>query len=544
MSFESIVAGISERKPDADQKSLKAVKAFFQFPVIPEYLPSEALMASCYRALGFASLRDVSVSQNGKALWKLVSTEEEIPPAPFNRNEVRRLLRDVLLSPEDPSQKRGQKYPDFLFLAPLVPATALFSNPIRLNRNANSSGGTPWNVDTLLKALISYSSLDNADNENLWNCLFSALSVQDDNKDDFFARIIEHLLQEYAKQLKESGRVDAANLPVWTKNQNDIASQGKQFLHFSDREAFSGQSPLDEIRNGLRLVLDLKPMFSRWQWLTILDAHLRMSMMAFMMWLLDLHHVASLAIQRYVLGEKQIPAIPSRDFIQQLCSESHEDCKEDFFFYGEGFSKAQVRIVTRYARDMIRIAFFLDAAKELNPVKFNSLDWSTVEGFVSSLKSFVPEFHAPEIRKDFEKGYVAIADAEKNVLNYRKGRLKHFLEFFAVLRQKTVIDGQRDFIRYDQSFFVRKKGRYSRAPFIVDLGSVSCFTVAYCCANGRRVFPKKDLKAYLEKFFIKIRSAHNDQFVGHLKGLGLTMDSPDADDGLMILNPFFREENR
>ena len=74
MSFESIVAGISERKSDADQKSLKAVKAFFQFPVIPEYLPSEALMASCYRALGFASLRDVSVSQNGKALWKLVST--------------------------------------------------------------------------------------------------------------------------------------------------------------------------------------------------------------------------------------------------------------------------------------------------------------------------------------------------------------------------------------------------------------------------------------------------------------------------------------
>ncbi len=543
MSFESIVAGASERKPDEDQKSLRSVKAFFQFPVIPEYLPSEVLMASCYRALGFSSLRDVSISQNGKALWKLVSLESGLPPSPFNRNEVRRLLKDVLLSPEDPSQKRGQKYPDLLFLAPLVPATALFSNPIRLNRNATSSGGNPWNVETLFKALVSYSSRDSADGEDLWNQLFTALSVIDDN-DDFFARIVERLLQEYAKHLKETGLVEASSLPIWTKTQNDAANQGKVFLHPSDRATFSGQSPLDEIRNGLRLVLDLKPIFSRWQWLTILDAHLRMSMMAFVMWLLDLHHVASLAIQQYVLGGKQIPDIPSREFIRQLCSESREDCKEDVFFYGEGFSKAQVRIVTRYARDVIRLAFFLDAAKELNPVKFNSLDWSTVEGFVSSLKSFAPEFHAPEIRKDFENGYVAIADAEKKVLNPSKGRLKHFLEFFAVLRQKAVIDGQRDFIRYDQSFLVRKKGRYSRAPFIVDLGSVSCFTASYCCAKGRHVFPKPELKEYLEKFYVKIRSTHDDQFVGHLKGLGLTMDSPDAGGGLMILNPFFGEESR
>lgn len=544
MRFESIVARASERKTDEDQKSLRSAKAFFQFPVILEYLPSEVLMASCYRALGFSSLRDISISQNGKALWKLVTSESGLQPTPFNHNEVRRLLRDVLLSPEDPSQKRGQKYPDFLFLAPLVPTTALFSNPIRLNRNANSSGGNPWNVETLFKALVSYSSCDCADGEDLWNRLFSALSVNDGAEDDFFARIVERLLQEYAKYLKEVGLVEASCLPIWTKKQNDAANQGKVFLHPSDRATFSGQSPLDEIRNGLLRVLDLKPMFSRWQWLTILDAHLRMSMMAFVMWLLDLHHVVSLAIQQYVLGGKQIPAIASRDFFRQLCSESREDCKEDVFFYGEGFSKAQVRIVTRYARDVIRIAFFLDAAKDLNPVKFNSLDWSTVEGFVSSLKAFAPEFLAPEIRKDFEDGYVAIADAEKNVLNPSKGRLKHFLEFFAVLRQKAVIDGQRDFIRYDQSFLVRKKGRYARAPFIVDLGSVSCFTAAYCCANGRHVFPKPELKEYLEKFYVRIRSTHDDQFVGHLKGLGLTMDSPDAGGGLMILNPFFGEECR
>ena len=33
-----------------------------------------------------------------------------------------------------------------------------------------------------------------------------------------------------------------------------------------------------------------------------------------------------------------------------------------------------------------------------------------------------------------------------------------------------------------------------------------------------------------------------DQFITHLKGLGLTMDSPDAGDGLMVCNPFYSEE--
>ena len=220
MIFESIISEFSGQKPD---EVLRSVKAFFQFPVIPEYLPSEVLMASCYRALGFSSLQDSWISQNGKALWKLVSKEKEFfISSPFNRNEICRLLRDVLLSPEDPKQKRGQKYPDFLFLAPIVPSTALFSNPIRLNKKNNTAGGTPWNVENLFKALIAYSSQDKTDGDDLWDRLFSALSVQDDAEDDFFARIIECLLNEFSNYLKNNSIVAPERLPNWSKNSNDI----------------------------------------------------------------------------------------------------------------------------------------------------------------------------------------------------------------------------------------------------------------------------------------------------------------------------------
>lgn len=541
MIFESIISEFSGQKPD---EVLRSVKAFFQFPVIPEYLPSEVLMASCYRALGFSSLQDSWISQNGKALWKLVSKEKEFfISSPFNRNEICRLLRDVLLSPEDPKQKRGQKYPDFLFLAPIVPSTALFSNPIRLNKKNNTAGGTPWNVENLFKALIAYSSQDKTDGDDLWDRLFSALSVQDDAEDDFFARIIECLLNEFSNYLKNNSIVAPERLPNWSKNSNDIYGQGKFFINYSDRTILSESSPLNEIRNGFRLILNLKQKFSRWQWLTILDAHLRMSMMAFVMWLLDMHHVASVAIQKYIIGGMPIPNIPNNKFFHLLCNESKEDYKEDYFFYGESFSKAQIRIMTRYARDLIRISFFLLAAQNINPIKFNSLNWHTVDGFVSFLKSFAIDFGSQEIRKNFEDSYIAITQSEKTFLNSKQGRLKHFLEFFSVIRQKSVIDSQRDFIRYDQSFLVRKKGGYSNAPFIVDLGSIACFVSAYCCAQKRRVFTITELLKYLEKFYIKIHEAHTKQFIDNLKGLGLTMDSPDAGRGAMILNPFFEKES-
>lgn len=541
MSLDTVISSFSTRKPD---EALRSVKAFFQFPVLPEYLTSEVLLSSCYRALGYSSLRDAWISSNGKMLWKLVSEEEGFCPSPFNRNEVRRLLRDVLLSPEDPKQKRGQKYPDFLFLAPIVPATALFSNPIRLSRNANSSGNNPWNVESLFKALVAYSSRNEADGGDMWNRLFGALAVQNSDEDDFFARIVDRMFRECANHLKETGLIDAQRLPLWSKSENDLYSPDQFFIAPSDREVFSEASPLDEIRDGLRLILELKQDFSRWQWITIFDAHLRMSMMAFVMWLLELHHIVSVAIQKYILDGMPIPNVSDRVFYRHLASESREGSKDDMFYYGEGFSKAQGRVVARYARDAMRIAFFLDVAKDLNPAKFLSVKWDTFGGFVSSLKAFLPDFQTSTIKSGFQAGFVKLIDESKDFLNPSKGRLKHFLQFFAVLRQKAITDGQRDFIRYDQSFLVRKKGGYSRAPFIVDFGGVTCFVAAYCCAKGRRVFPKTELLNYLEKFYVKIRSTHDAQFVEHLKGLGLTMDSPDAGGGLMILNPFFGEKIR
>lgn len=538
MTSHEIVQAFLALKPD---EVLKEVKAFFQLPILPEYLPSEMLTAACYRALGFEGLRDNWISLNGKALTKIFTKKNGVEAQPFSKDEVWKILKDVLLSPEDPKQKRAQKYADFLFLAPIVPSTAYFSNPVRLNRNPNAVGGTPWNVELLFKALVSYSSKNKTDAENLWDLLFQQLSVENGTGEDYFARIVEGVLRSCAAAVIADDPSTAERFPKWAKRENNIYADGKFLIKEGDRDAFSDISPLDEIREALRLVLSQKKRFSRWQWMTMLDAQMRMSAVALVLWLLDLYHVVDSAIVKYVIEGEEIPQVDSQLLFGALYRENH---LEHVFCYKEGFAKAQKKIVTQHAREHLRLAYFLSLTKQIDGSLYAQMDWSSIDGFIGSLRT-LQKLYSKANNKDFYvKGVVEMLDEKVEDLNPKKSRLKHILEFFTVLRQKVVVDSQSDFMRYDQSYLVHKKGSYSSAPFVVDLGSMACFTIVSCCAKGRRVFPLKELYKYLERYYISVRDAHVEQFVGYLKGLGLTMDSPDAGDGVMVCNPFYAgEEN-
>ena len=524
MTSHDMVQAFMAEKPD---DILREVSAFFQLPVVPEYLPSEMLIAACYRALGLEGLRDNWISLNGKALTKLFAQKHGVESLPFVAQEVWRILKDVLLSPEDPKQKRAQKYSDFFFLAPIVPSTAYFSNPVRLNRNPNAVGGTPWNVELLFKALVAYSSNDKVDAGDLWDMLFHQMSVENGPSEDYFARIAEDVLRSCATAIVTDDPSVEVRFPPWMKRQNSIYMDGKFLIDENDRLVFSEISPLDEIRDGLRLVLRQKPRFSRWQWMTMLDAQMRMSVVALILWLLDLHHVVDLAIVKYVIEGADIPLVDGQEFFKSFYLENHV---EHVFCYGEGFAKAQKLVVTRYAREHLGLAFFLSLTKQIDESVFKKINWSSTEGFVDSLRLLQKLYASANYKDLYEKGVVEMLDEKNEDLNPKKSRLKHILEFFTVLRQKAVVDSQSDFMRYDQSYLVRKKGSYSSAPFVVDMGSMACFTIVSCCAKKRRVFPLKELYTYLARYYISVRDAHVDQFVSHLKGLGLTMDSPDAGD--------------
>ena len=531
----------------SDSKNIVAeiekVHAFFEIPVVPEYLTSEMLMAAFYRALGFGGLKDSTVLKNSRDLHRMMYNNEGFASGAFNGSEVKKLLEDVLLSPEEPSQKRSQKYPEYLFLAPIVPETALFSNPVRLTRNLNAQGGNPWSVERLVKTLVSYCAESTEDSKRIWNCLFDKLSVAHNNEEDYFAQIIQKVLLNAADALRN--QIDGVNdrLPRWSISVNDSFDANRAKKYYKDRKCFSKISPLDYIRSGLLSILELKPRFSRWQWVTMLDSLLRVSSVAFVIWLLDSHRIIYQMIQSIVFENGIIDTENPEDFFVR---EYNRHRTTTVFCYGEGSSKAEKKIVTDYGRSIIRLSFLLAYVRQIDTVTYNKIDWSSISGFIHSLELLRGTFSNEDTREHFFTALSQVLNQRSNDITLKAARIRHLIEFFRVLRQKLVIESQNDLIRNDQSFLVHQKADYVRAPYIVDFGSVACFVMVYCCAlkdkNGtRRVFSLKDFKRYLCSFYVSVRPSHEEQFTEQLKGLGLTMDSPDADDGLMIRNPFFEE---
>ena len=108
------------------------------------------------------------------------------------------------------------------------------------------------------------------------------------------------------------------------------------------------------------------------------------------------------------------------------------------------------------------------------------------------------------------------------------------------MRQRNVADP--NFGRYDQSYMSKKRSGYKSAPYVVIPGSALLLTLAFCCTKrSRTVITLKSFREYLLNFGFAIKQSQIAAFTTQLRNLGLTMDSPDAEEGVIILSPFMTE---
>jgi hypothetical protein len=95
---------------------------------------------------------------------------------------------------------------------------------------------------------------------------------------------------------------------------------------------------------------------------------------------------------------------------------------------------------------------------------------------------------------------------------------------------------------YDQGYWLRKNGYHNSAKWIVSSGPVAVLLLVYCCAR-RTVGPATtdDLCRHLGEYGITVKP---DDVTGEadlgpmLRRMGLVTDSPDAEGGMLVRNPF------
>ena len=213
-----------------------------------------------------------------------------------------------------------------------------------------------------------------------------------------------------------------------------------------------------------------------------------------------------------------------------------------FWSYGDkAFSKAK-DLIRKYYIARIGINHVLHVMTE-SGIEMSGSELTTVNGLVSLLQKlsqnrmYLLSYNI--VHKNHE-----LLDKEPRQLACAKGIPSNMIEFvkYALGQRQT---SEVELKGYDQGYFLRKKGSYSAAPWIVSLGPVSAMALTYCCAVESK-FPRNiaDFCSHLASYGIYIHPSDfsKSELGSVMTNLGLVLDSPDAEGGMMVYSPFNKGE--
>ncbi|AGB48216.1 hypothetical protein Mesau_05996 [Mesorhizobium australicum WSM2073] len=477
-------------------------KARLAMTPAPEYASSEVILSSVYRVIGLEGATERTVPQSGRDLDRAIKRARERGKGPdrstLDPDSFSSLLGSILESPKLPNQSTKR----FLQVMPLVPQLSVFSGSARL-------AGNPWTAGQLVKRMVWLGSSDSAAAEAIWRAFFEALSVG--NEDDVFARFLQAEVEAWVPKPNWHLATPRAD-PVMARDDASIdVFPARQFVH------------------DVRAVIAAKSAMTRRQWTSLLEAVIRLGAVAHVVWLCEVHSRAWIALSSALDGEGPEGAEASRVALypERLA------CLP----YG---NKALPSIRDSVSR-------FLAARLGINTTLWalDSLGIAPADGLSSShgLAELCDQVRANRTRLEgtgVRDVVASLEDRETRTLLCRKGIGSNINEFVRhVLGQRQTANPT---LRgYDQGYVLKKAGASANSPWIVSLGPVAVLALVHCSlagVGGPRSVHR--LAQHLAQYGVSM--AHRDipqnDLGQQLRMLGLVLDSPDAESGMLLVPPF------
>ena len=467
----------------------------------PEFATSDVVMASLYRAVGFKDCAEGLVPKEGREFEKRLQAAKKPQPisGQIGLDTFRTIVHAVLESPKQPNQSSKR----FLQMSPIVPDVALYSGSARISSNS-------WKPGLLVRRMIEMGSASPEKAELLWTRLFNAMSV--DETDDVWAR----WLQDEFRQRNPGATEWKQAVSDWD---NGLWGEEHAELHFPARIFV-----LD-----LEAALCAKESMTRRQWISILDAVIRLGTVSHVLWLCSLHERLWQRTVDVLDGVKaSTGAVEIGNFIINV----------DRRMLGYGtVVMPQIRdYASAYLNARLSLNLLLWTLEELGedlPV-LNSA--TNIEKFLEIIERRRGDVNEGNFRSSRDD----LVSRENKTLACKKGIGSNIIEF----ARHTL--GQRQSLKeslrgYDQGYFLRKRGESRSASWNLLLGPVAILAVVHCClreAAGPRSVRR--LCDHLASYGIEVDVDDVDkgELGALLRMLGLVLDSPDAESGILLIPPF------
>ncbi len=473
----------------------------FNIRPAPEFSTAEVLVASLYRACGFKGYSENDVPGAGREFDRTTKATRA------TRNERGRIRvdtwRTVLHGVLESPKQRNQSSKRFLQLCPVVPEVALYSGSPRL-------AGHSWNPGALAQRIIQMGSPSREAATDTWRRLFESLSISD--SDDIWARWLHEEFQRRGKPGK-----------IW--QMTDLPKDAD----LPDTEKAQLQFPARQFVKDLDAVIAAKAQMTRRQWISILEAILRLGCATHVLWLCSVNGKLWTRAMQIIEGRADAPNVTEiRDSIV--------NGERRYLAYGN----AAITFVKQYASDYLvaRIGLNLVAyLLERSGVNLGNLNSSEdLHEFLVGVKRNRDKI----IELGFWQHYTGLTESEAKTINCKKGIGSNLVEFARyTLGQRQAAD---ETLRgYDQGYILRKRGESKSAPFTVSLGPVAVLALVHAClreAAGPRSVRKlcEHLGAY--GIHVDLDAIANSELGRKLRMLGLVLDSPDAESGMLLVPPF------
>ena len=153
--------------------------------------------------------------------------------------------------------------------------------------------------------------------------------------------------------------------------------------------------------------------------------------------------------------------------------------------------------------------------------------------------------HLGEVRDRFDmdafrNGYQQVIESDPRLVAGKKGIASNVQEFLRhVLGQRQT--AERGLGSYDQGYFMAKSGSHKSARWAIGLGPVSVLALVHTCTfKSRGPRTVDDFCRHLAQYGIEVEAQDipGSPLGQTLRNLGLVLDSPDAEGGMVLVNPF------
>lgn len=499
---------------DGQYDGLRESGAFFRPMRIPEQCSGEMLSAELQREFCFQPLDDALIQNTGSRLLKELRKSQDADAIWLSH------FFDVIA--RYPVQARQAAKHDIAYVIPFIPSIALFSTPRRVtkrNEGDTSEQDRSWKPGPFIKECLSY-CVPQERLDDFFREVQSAVLVSDG--DDLFARFMTETIDAALQKYLDFRISDKLSL--------DAYKHGREcFMPQAVRDRIS-IAPFKRFADDLKAILAVKHRIPRRQFMAMLESIVRIGTAAHVLWMCNINKRL----------EKDLFTLFKKDdgtYLETQLFDALNMPAVGIMSYGMNFQTRMKEFFKSYEYSTKRLSFLLYRLKEVAALPAQTYDWSSPESFVRSVNGINeyiktnPVF-LDDYETDFSKHYL---DAIKKYTLRIDCQATHLLRFVQTTLSQNNQPSNERYSRYDQSYLLRHRTHSNRSAIIVNAGAVTLMSLVHGCSCNNSTVLLSNLIDALLAYGVSIPPGETmELFKMQLRELGLTIDSPDAESGMVL----------